>query len=154
MVDREEQVIGPEDQGSIPGFGIMNAPGETVLPWQAPAGEIAFVSTMPSPKESLIAVNDTLQLSELLGKGPIKVRHVTVHMVTLTGEDGQQSIARRTVLTDTKGVNYACVSDGVIGSLQQLAAVFGDPPWEEGLAVKVIQNNTRHGFRVYRLIPA
>jgi len=143
-----------QKQDGIPGFGIMNAPGETVLPWQAPAGQIAFVSTMPSPKDSLIAVNDTVQLSEMLGKAPIKIKHVTVHLITLTGEDGSQSAARRTVLTDTKGVNYAAVSEGVIGSLQQLAAVFGNPPWEDGLAVKVIQNNTRHGFRVYRLIPA
>jgi len=143
-----------QKQDGIPGFGIINAPGETVLPWQAPAGQIAFVSTMPSAKDSLIAVNDTVQLSEMLGKGPIKIVHVTVHLITLTGEDGSQSAARRTVLTDTKGVNYAAVSEGVIGSLQQLAAVFGNPPWEDGLAVKVIQNNTRHGFRVYRLIPA
>jgi len=147
-------MVDQEKQDPIPGFEIMNAPGETVLPWQAPAGQIAFVSTMPSPKDSLIAVNDTVQLSEMLGKAAIKIVHVTVHLITLTGEDGTQSPARRTVLTDTKGVNYAAVSEGVIGSLQQLAAVFGNPPWEDGLAVKVIQNNTRHGFRVYRLIPA
>ncbi|GAG01848.1 unnamed protein product, partial [marine sediment metagenome] len=60
----------------------------------------------------------------------------------------------RSILVSDKGVNYASVSEGVIGSIKQISALYGAPPWKDGLKLKMIEKETRRGFRTYRLIPA
>ncbi len=150
MVEDSQKDPDPQLEGS---GKLAVATEQAILPWETPAGEpMAVASTLPG-KETLIAMNDTIEATELKSKAA-KIVHVIVHNATVTDEDGIESPVRRSVLIDTKGVAYACVSDGVISSLQQLAAVFGAPPWDEGLPLRMIEKQTRRGFRTYRLIPA
>ena len=151
---RQPQTDSPDPRGDM-----SVATEQAILPWETPVGEpMAVASTLPG-KETLIAMNDTIEATELKDK-PARIVHVIVHNATVRDdESGIETEVRRTVLIDTKGVAYACVSDGVISSLQQLAAVFGPPPWNDvdgskGLPLRMIEKQTRRGFRTYRLIPA
>ncbi len=148
MADQEnfkepEEQTGPEPQET----------GRDLMPWEpSPGQQMQVASTLPG-KETLIHMNDTIEATELKDK-PAKIQHVIVHAATVVDESGSESDVRRVVLVDTKGVAYACVSEGVISSIQQLAAVFGAPPWDLGINLRLIEKKTRRGFRVYRLIPA
>jgi hypothetical protein len=140
-------------QQPMKGFDPVTGEISTALaPWEPKPGETAALSSTLPPKETLRALNDTVPLSDFLGK-TIRVRHVMAHPATVGRDEGEVE-AVRIVLQDVKGVNYSCVSEGVMQSLRQIGSVYGNPPWEDGLALEVIQVNTRGGFRVYKLVPA
>lgn len=127
--------------------------GNLIAPWEQGAGELtAFATTIAEPLPAIRAVNDTMPMTDLKEK-PAKIVHVTMHAATVLTEDGEVIEVLRTVLTDSKGVNYAAVSDGVVGSIKQIAALYGPPPWDPPLELEMIEKNTRKGWRVYRLVP-
>lgn len=84
----------------------------------------------------------------------INVKDIYCETVTLTDEKtGEQSIAPRIVLVDTEGKSYQAVSTGIFNSLRRLMQVFGNPTWENGLPVKVVQKNIGTN-RLYTLVCA
>jgi len=151
MVEELDGKTDPEYTGPVNEQG--EPPSHAIMPWEPSPGQQMQVATTLPGRETLIHMNDTLDATELKNK-PAKIQHVIVHAATIVDEGGIESPVRRVVLVDDKGVAYACVSEGVLSSLQQLAAVFGAPPWDPGIKLRLIEKNTRRGFRVYRLIPA
>lgn len=64
----------------------------------------------------------------------ITVKDVYVEMVDLKNEEtGEITTGPRTVLIDTKGHSYGCVSTGVFNSIGRAMRIFGAPTWEEGI---------------------
>jgi hypothetical protein len=134
-------------------YAVDNA-GTAIAPWDPQAGEVAaLVSTISDPLEVIAGINDTIPLGDFVESGEVfKVNDVTIHAATVTQDDGEVIEVRRTVLHTDKGVNVAAVSEGVVGSIRQISALYGPPPWD-GLKLKAVQKSTRKGFRTYRLIP-
>ncbi len=130
-------------------------PQDTALaPWEPQPGQMAaVVSTLTDPKKIIASMNDTLPMTDLKER-PDKFTDVIIHKATVMGEgENEPTDVRRTVLISDKGVNYACVSEGVISSLEQITALIGPPPWDPPLKLKLIEKQTRRGYRTYRLIP-
>lgn len=70
----------------------------------------------------------------------INVQDVYIEMVDLTDSRTKEPTTQaRTILFDTDGVSYACVSSGVYNSLVRAFEIFGMPTWEDGLNFKVVQ---------------
>lgn len=58
-------------------------------------------------------------------------------------ETGEVTKTPRIVLFDKDGTSFACVSFGIMNALKRMFAVFGEPTWDEPIAVKVIQINNK-----------
>ena len=88
--------------------------------------------TRKEQAQVLNAINSTLQ--EQLGK-TIMVKNVVCHGVEMTNEKtGEVAPAWRVILIADDGTQYACVSKGVVGSLNKIFGVFGTPEtWTESL---------------------
>ena len=127
---------------------------KTLAPWDPQPGQMAaIVTTLSDPKQIIAAMNDTLPMTDLKDK-PAKFVDVIIHKATVMGEgDEEPTDVRRTVLISDKGVNYAAVSEGVISSIEQISSLYGPPPWDPPLKLKLIEKQTRRGYRTYRLIP-
>jgi hypothetical protein len=90
---------------------------------------------------------------DLLGQ-EIVVKDVVCHVCTLKGdEEGEEVQAIRTILVDPQGSTAAFVSKGVFDSLNDLAFVFGPPPWPNGIKCRLVQQTTGRKRRVLKLDP-
>lgn len=75
----------------------------------------------------------------------IMVKDVYVEVVEIedTDSDGNKTgdtiTAPRIVLVDVDGETYQAVSKGVFNALGRLFRTFGEPTWEEGLPLTVVQ---------------
>lgn len=70
----------------------------------------------------------------------IEVKDVFMEIVNMTNtETGEVTPTPRIVLFDKDGTSYSCVSFGIMNSLKRLFVVFGEPTWEDGLKMKVVQ---------------
>lgn len=83
------------------------------------------------------AMTNAENLRDHLNK-PFALVNWTAQAVTLTDEKtGAVSEAVRLVLMSADGKAYACVSDGIAKSLQNILAVAGEPStWDEPIKVK------------------
>ena len=78
---------------------------------------------------------------------PIKLKDVYLEAIQVTNEEtGEVSVQPRMVLIDADGQGYQSVSRSLFSSLKKLIAVFGQPTWEDGIDVKVLQ--LRKGSKV------
>jgi hypothetical protein len=79
----------------------------------------------------------------------IDVVDVLVHNVQLASDDADETgevmytTQARTVLIDKAGVTYSSVSQGVLGSLQKIIALYGPPTWPDGLKITARRVKTR-----------
>ena len=139
--------------------GFVGTPdGTAVVPWLPAPGEMAAVVTTlnldTDAKKILRCMNDTMPVTALAEKSA-KIVDIIVHSATvLNDETGEYTEVKRTVLISDKGINYASMSEGVLGSVKQISAIFGPPPWDPALDLKMIEKQTRKGRRTYILIPA
>lgn len=64
----------------------------------------------------------------------IAVKDVYVEMVDMKDEEtGEITTGPRTVLIDTEGHSYGCVSSGVFNSIGRAMRIFGAPTWKDGI---------------------
>lgn len=104
---------------------------------------ISFSSLTPGSMEEKAILfkamnNPTARVSDMVNK-EILIRDVYVEIVQVKNQEGQESLQPRTVLIDTKGDSYQCVSTGIFSAVKKLIQVFGMPPWNDGLRVEVKQ---------------
>lgn len=108
----------------------------------------SYCSFNPSDKAGKIRLykamtNSDKKLSDCINS-TIDVVDVFMEMVNLVNKDTGEPVASpRIVLFDKEGTSYSCVSFGVMGALKRLFMVFGEPTWEDGIKLKVVQINSR-----------
>jgi len=79
---------------------------------------------------------------------------VMVQTVNLTDDEtGEVTNAYRTVIFDDEGRPFAAVSEGVIGSLQNIFALYGFPSPDNPVKVAARRKRTRRGYNVTNLVP-
>lgn len=64
---------------------------------------------------------------------------------------GEKNLITRIVLYDKDGQTAAFASEGIVGTVKKFISLFGPPPWNPALPVKLKESNTRLGYRVYSL---
>ena len=71
-------------------------------------------------------------------------------------EDGMGEITTglRTVLVAADGQTYGFGSSGIAASLLRVVQAYGAGPWEQPIALRISQTQTRKGRRFFRLEPA
>lgn len=108
---------------------------------EAPQAFMTLAINTPEDKKKLFnaTTNPDEALSDHINE-VIPIKDVYMELVELvdqrTGEKGKQV---RTILFDTKGKSFACVSSGVYNSLVRAFNIFGAPTWPDGLKFKVVQ---------------
>jgi len=124
---------------------------EALVPWEAKRRRVSIFTTMP-PDATLNLMVSATRIRDHLGEA-LNVTDVIVHRAQVNDNDGLPQDARRTVLVCKDGAAYACVSDGVISSLELIVGAYGNPPWPEGLKLIPTAVETRRGFTTLRLVP-
>lgn len=110
-----------------------------------PAGKAAIVQHMQG--DGATPVGDSLNTI-------VEVAHVLAHRVELLDEStGEIQEADRIVLIRADGSAVACVSAGIKRSLQIITSLYGLPPYDPPLALRITQKTTRKGRRTYQLSP-
>lgn len=69
----------------------------------------------------------------------VKIKDLYMEMVQVADEDGTVSDVPRCILIDVDNMTYAATSYGIYNAICRLVKVFGQPTWENGVAVKVKQ---------------
>lgn len=70
----------------------------------------------------------------------IKIKDLLVEIIELADQNtGEMIKVPRTIIVDTEGKTYQCVSIGVFSSLKRIINLFGEPTWEQGVPVTVKQ---------------
>lgn len=76
------------------------------------------------------------------------------HEATIDTDDKGTIQAVRTVIMDKTGNAFGFVSEGIYNSLRLLVAAMGPGPYDPPLMVKIVQQQTRKGHRLYSIEPA
>ena len=103
-----------------------------------------FCSLNPKNEEDKMVVynamnNPSKRLSDCINM-TIKVKDVFCEVVQCkNNETGEITTCPRIVLIDDKGEGYQAVSIGIYSAIKKLIAVFGEPTWESGIKLKVVQ---------------
>lgn len=120
---------------------------DAVMAIEGLTGEVttSFYSGKAETADEKLNLYDAVQnskhkMKEIINT-PFTVKDVYAEVVTLA--DGTK--APRVVLISPDGDSVTCVSKSVLGSLQKLFAIFGQPPYEEGIAVIPRQVSTKNG---------
>lgn len=117
---------------------------------------LSLWSSMPLSRRAEVITllqGQTDKIGDHIGE-VVKVEHVLAHRVELVDTNtGEVSEGDRIVLVTAEGKSYAGVSVGMRKSLQLIMAMYGMPPWKNGLSLKIGQINTRMGRRTYTLSP-
>lgn len=95
---------------------------------------VAFYNATSAPDEQLRDhINEVLY-----------IRDVCAEPVDVTDDKtGEVRRAVRVIMVDVNGVSYSTLSAGIYNSLKRVFGIFGAPTWENGLALKVKQMNSR-----------
>ncbi len=116
---------------------------------------MAMWTSIDPDKKSLIlrASGDAdFNLMEWFDKHPaacIEAVDVLVHNVQIASGDADENgelfytTQARTVIIDKQGTTYSSVSQGVLGSLQKIFALYGPPTWPDGLKLTARRVKTR-----------
>jgi hypothetical protein len=111
-------------------------------------------SDLATKKKIFSAITSAESLAEHLDK-TINLKHVIIQPVTTESEKGEIENFLRTVLIDDNDVAYASGSAGIVLAIQSLFDVFGEPEsWSEPVAIKVVEERGRRGYRYMTIKPA
>lgn len=105
----------------------------------------AFCSMVPKNQDEQIILYNAMNNPEKRIKDminlTIEVKHIFCEIVQCTNRDtGEISEQPRTVLIDTDGVGYQCVSVGIFSALKKIFSIMGSPmEWKKPLKLKVVQ---------------
>lgn len=105
----------------------------------------SFYSGKAETREEKLELYDAVQnsrhkMKEIINT-PFTIKDVYAEVVTLA--DGTK--APRVVLISPDGDSVTCVSKSILGSLQKLFSIFGQPPYEGGITVIPKQVVTKNG---------
>jgi hypothetical protein len=142
-------------------LAVYNGPGTMMAPADifAQPGRGMFTTLDTTKNKAMIAAamsDADFNLMEYFDKGnsPINMIGVMVQSVNLTDdESGEVTSTYRTVIFDDQNRTFAAVSEGVIGSLQNIFALYGFPSKENPIKVAARRKRTRKGFNVTNLVP-
>lgn len=114
---------------------------------------VSFVAETPQEKIMMFnAINKcdsdlTEHVNEI-----IKIKDVIAHKVTLTDMNTKKPMqVSRLVIIDTDNKTYQSFSEGIVSSISRLMSIFGQPTWEDGIAVKIVPVKTKNKFTTYIL---
>lgn len=94
------------------------------------------------------AINSAKEKADDHKNEVLNIVDVAAHPITITDENtGELINTMRVVLIDENGVGYEAVSQGIVSSLTKLFAVVGQPTWTPALALKIVEQKTRKGFK-------
>lgn len=79
------------------------------------------------------------------------VENIVVHEVDIESESGEVIKQLRTVLISPDGTTCSFCSNGMVNGIKNLAFIYGMPPWNPALKVKIKQQKTRRGYRTYNI---
>lgn len=78
----------------------------------------------------------------------LNIVNVAAHPVTLVDETTGEAVnALRMVLVDESGRLFDAVSQGIASSMEKIFAIVGPAPFDPPLAIKVVEQKTRKGFK-------
>lgn len=78
----------------------------------------------------------------------LEIVDIAAHPVSLVDENtGEVVQALRVVMIDKDGKNYDAVSQGIASSLQKIFGIVGMPTYNPPLALRVVEQKTRKGFK-------
>lgn len=98
--------------------------------------------------------NPDVELAEYIDK-PIQLVHLLLHKCnTVNKQTGEIEEFVRSVLIDADGVSYATGSDVVSRTLAQFVAMFGLPPYNPPLPVKVLKVKSSSVGHYFKLVLA
>lgn len=108
-----------------------------------------------SKKQILNAVTNAEDVSDNLNTA-INLVHVVTQAVSVTDTvTGDPRDVVRTILIDDNGKSFACVSDGVVGSLRDIFGVIGHPStWDQPLPVMVVEQKGNQGRKFFKIVLA
>ncbi len=85
---------------------------------------------------------------------PRLIKDIIMHDATVIDQEtGEKRQCVRSVMITPDGVAFAATSDGVVQSLQELAQIYGPPPWEPAINLELVTTATKRGYVVYSLLP-
>ena len=100
------------------------------------------------------AITNAERVDEHLGE-TINLRNVVIQPVSLPETNPNTGVvtevtAVQVVLVDEDGTAYAGMSKGLFSSMERLFGILGQPStWEGPVPIKVVQERTRRGFKVF-----
>jgi len=115
---------------------------ETNLMQQMDLG--SYYSIQPTTKAEKLALYNALnnpqeRLADHINM-TINVKDVLVEIVELEQEaTGELVKCPRIILIDDKGTSFQCVSVGVFSGLKKIMKLFGEPTWDEPIAMRIKQ---------------
>lgn len=144
--NKELMTINREDLAPVNMMDMLSNPGGSFLCSIKDNGDraskVAIYNAINSKGQSLDETNGAV----------INVVNYAAHPVRMVDENtGELVEAVRIILIDENGVNYDAVSQGVASSLQKILAIVGPAPWEPALAMKMVTQKTRKGFKTNTL---
>lgn len=99
----------------------------------SPLAKVQVFNALQNPTDKLSnKINQTINLVDVVGQ------YVEIE----DDATGTKSMQPRLVLITDKGESYDCVSQGVMNSMKQIFAIFGQPHYETGLPLKVLQKQS------------
>ena len=116
-----------------------------------------YCSIKPKTVEDKKLVYNALEsadvlLNDVVGE-TIKVKdYYCEEKQVLDEETGELKNKYRTILFDVDGKTYATGSYGIFNAVMRLTAIFGEPSWEDGIAVTVTKQKTQDGKSKLTLI--
>ena len=83
--------------------------------------------------------NPTYRVGDMINQ-VIDMVMVHISLIEVTdSETGDMVTLPKTVIIDTKGESYSCVSKGIYNALNNIIDIFGEPSPENVISVKVVQ---------------
>lgn len=104
----------------------------------------SYCSVKLDSKEAKIAVfnattNPDNRLSDMVNKTITVTDFYAERTAMVDSETGEVREGVRIILFDKDGITYQTSSTGVFNAIGRMVALFGQPTWEEGIAVIVKQ---------------
>lgn len=102
-------------------------------------------------KKVAAALTSSAPIDEHLGD-VIQLVNVIVMPVDLANDKGEVNTAPRVILIDADGNAYHATSVGLLSAIRNLLGTLGEPEeWPEPVAVKVVQQKGRNGFKFFTI---
>ena len=101
----------------------------------------SFNATTPEEKAQLFEImnNPAERLADNINK-TIYVKDVYCEIVDCVNEEtGEVTKAPRVVLIDKNNVGYQAVSTGIFSAVKKLFMIYGQPTWENPIAIEIKQ---------------
>lgn len=160
--EQDQDTTAKEENSQGADLAVYNGPGTMMAPADIFAnphkGMFTTLDTTKNKAAIAAAMSDAdYNLMEYFDKNSgavISMIGIMAQSVKLTDDDtGEVTDAYRTVIFDDQGKTYAAVSEGVIGSLQNIFALYGFPSVDNPIKVVARRKRTRRGYNVTNLVP-